>query len=107
MGYQALLFCPDEKLARIVAQVFTELEFNVETVQEPFSAVKKLMAQRYAALVVDCENESNASLLFEHSAPRAGSLAVSVSIRASRALAEDWSPGIATMCASSARAPAT
>ena len=61
MGFQALLFCPDEKLARIVAQVFRELDFNVEATNEPFSAVKKLMAQRYDALVIDCESESNAS----------------------------------------------
>ncbi len=65
MGYQALLFCPDEKLARVVSQVFSELDFSVEPVQEPFAAVKKLMAQRYDAIVVDCENEQNASLLFK------------------------------------------
>jgi CheY-like chemotaxis protein len=65
MGYQALLFCPDEKLARVVAQVFTELDFKVEPVNEPFAAVKKLMAQRYDAVVVDCENEQNATLLFK------------------------------------------
>jgi len=65
MGYQALLFCPDEKLARVVTQVFTDLEFSVEPVNEPFAAVKKLMAQRYDAIVVDCENEQNASLLFK------------------------------------------
>jgi TonB family protein len=65
MGYQALLFCADEKLARVVSQVFTELEFNIEQVNEPFSAVKKLMAQHYDAIVVDCENEQNASLLFK------------------------------------------
>src|SRR5208337_5064642 len=65
MGYQALLFCPDEKLARVVGQVFSELDFTVEPVQEPFAAVKKLMAQRYDAIVVDCENEPNASLLFK------------------------------------------
>ena len=28
MGYQAILFCPDEKLARVVSQVFTELDFT-------------------------------------------------------------------------------
>jgi TonB family protein len=81
MGYQALLFCPDEKLARIVAQVFSDLEFNVEPVQEPFSAVKKLMAQRFDALVVDCENESNASLLFKsarNSSTNQGTLAIAV-----------------------------
>ncbi len=65
MGYQALLFCPDEKLARVVSQVFTELDFTVDPVQEPFAAVKKLMAQRCDAIVVDCENEQNASLLFK------------------------------------------
>jgi protein TonB len=65
MGYQALLFCPDEKLARVVTQVFSELDFNVELVNEPFGAVKKLMAQRYDAIAVDCENEQNATLLFK------------------------------------------
>ena len=65
MGYQALLFSPDEKLARVVSQVFTELDFTVEPAHEPFGAVKKLMAQRYDAIVVDCDNEQNASLLFK------------------------------------------
>jgi TonB family protein len=65
MGYQALLFCPDQKLARVVTQVFSELDFKVEPVNEPFAAVKKLMAQRYDAIVVDCENEPNATLLFK------------------------------------------
>src|ERR1035438_1331705 len=65
MGYQALLFCPDEKLGKVVTQVFNELEFTVEAVHEPFAAVKKLMAQHYDALVVDSENDQNASLLFK------------------------------------------
>lgn len=65
MGYQALLFCPDEKVARVASQVFSELDFAVEPVAEPFVAVKKLMTQRYDAVVVDCENEQNASLLFK------------------------------------------
>ena len=72
MGYQALLFCPDEKLASVVSQVFSDLDFSVEAVHEPFAAVKKLMSQRYDALVVDSENEQNASLLFK-SARNSGS----------------------------------
>jgi TonB family protein len=64
MGYQALLFCPDEKIARVISQVFNELDFTVDPVHEPFAAVKQLMAQHYDALVVDCDNEQNASLLF-------------------------------------------
>jgi len=65
MGYQALLFCSDEKLARVVSQVFSDLDFSVEAVNEPFAAVKKLMTQHYDAIAVDCENEQNASLLFK------------------------------------------
>jgi len=44
MGYQALLFCPDEKTARTVTQVLSDLDFTVEPCTEPFAAVKKLMA---------------------------------------------------------------
>ncbi len=81
MGYQALLFCPDEKVARVVSQVFAELDFSIEPVHEPFAAVKKLMAQRYDAIVVDCENEQNASLLFKsarNSSSNQSSLAIAV-----------------------------
>jgi TonB family protein len=81
MGYQALLFCPDEKLARVVSQVFSELDFTVELVHEPFAAVKKLMTQRYEAVVVDCENEQNASLLFKsarNSSSNQSSLAIAL-----------------------------
>src|ERR1700678_1461785 len=65
MGYQALLFCPDEKTARIVTQVLSELDFGVVPCSEPFGAVKKLMGERFDAVVVDCDNEQNATLLFK------------------------------------------
>src|ERR1700758_2458948 len=81
MGYQALLFCPDEKTARIVTQVLNELDFTVEPCTEPFAAVKKLMAQHFDAIVVDCDNEQNATLLFKsarNSSSSQSSLAVSV-----------------------------
>src|SRR5690242_16567873 len=81
MGYQALLFCPDEKLARVVTQVLSDLEFSVETATEPFAAVKKLMAQHFDAVVVDCDNEQNATLLFKsarNSSSNQSSLAVAV-----------------------------
>jgi TonB family protein len=81
MSYQALLFCPDERTARVVSQVLSELEFSVEPCHEPFAAVKKLMAQHFDALVVDCENEQNAALLFKsarNSSSNQASLAVAV-----------------------------
>jgi periplasmic protein TonB len=65
MSFQALLFCPDEKTARVVTQVLTELDFKVESSAEPFEAVKRLMAQHFDAIVVDCDNEQNATLLFK------------------------------------------
>ncbi len=65
MGYQALLFCPDEKTARAVTQVLSELDFSVIPCTEPFGAVKKLMAEHFDAVVVDCDNEQNATLLFK------------------------------------------
>ena len=81
MGYQALLFCPDEKTARTVTQVLSELEFAVEACIEPFAAVKKLMGQHFDAVVVDCDNEQNATLLFKsarNSTSNQTSLAVAV-----------------------------
>ncbi len=81
MGYQALLFCPEEKTARTVTQVLSELEFSVESCNEPFAAVKKLMSEHFDAVVVDCDNEQNATLLFKsarNSASNQTSLAVAV-----------------------------
>jgi TonB family protein len=81
MTFQALLFCPDEKTARVTTQVLTELEFSVDACTEPFAAVKKLMGQHFDAIVVDCDNEQNASLLFKsarNSTSNQASLAVAV-----------------------------
>jgi periplasmic protein TonB len=65
MSYRSLLFCPDEKTARTVTQVLSELDFIVEPCNEAFAAVKKLTDERYDALVVDCQNEQDATLLFK------------------------------------------
>jgi len=81
MSYRALLFCPDEKAARTVTQVLGELEFTVEPCLEPFAAVKKLMGEHFDAVVVDCDNEQNATLLFKsarNSTSNQASLAVAV-----------------------------
>jgi periplasmic protein TonB len=81
MGYTALLFCPDDKTVRTVTQVLSELEFAVEACIEPFAAVKKLMGTHFDAVVVDCDNEQNATLLFKsarNSTSNQTSLAVAV-----------------------------
>jgi len=79
MSYRAILFCPDEKTARTVTQVLTELDFTVEPCNEPFAAVKKLTTEHFDAVVVDCENDQNASLLFK-SARNSGSNQTSLSV---------------------------
>src|SRR6202049_5109290 len=81
MADQALLFCPDEKTARTVTQVLSELDFEVVSCSEPFAAVKKLMGEHFDAVVVDCDNEQNATLLFKsarNSPNNQASLAVAV-----------------------------
>jgi len=65
MSYKSLLFCPDEKSARLVTQVLSELEFTVELATETYAAVKKLTDEHFDALVVDCQNEQDAALLFK------------------------------------------
>jgi periplasmic protein TonB len=81
MSYKSLLFCPDEKTARAVTQVLSELDFTVETASEPFAAVKRLTDEQFDAVVVDSANEQDASLLFKaarNSAHNHSSLSVAV-----------------------------
>src|SRR5512140_3559417 len=81
MSFRCLLFCPDEKAALVVSQVLNELDFTVENVTESFAAVQRLTAEHFHALVVDCQNEQDASLLFKaarNSAQNSGSLSVAV-----------------------------
>ena len=81
MSFTSLLFCPDENTARLVTQVLSELDFTVDTVHESFAAVQRLTAEHFDALVVDCQNEQDASLLFKaarNSAQNSSSLSVAV-----------------------------
>ena len=81
MSYKALLFCPEQKTYRTVTQILGELDFEIETCNEPFAAVKKLTAEHFDAIVVDCENEQNATLLFKssrHSNANRASLSIAV-----------------------------
>jgi TonB family protein len=57
----------------------SEVEFSVECCNEPFAAVKRLMAKHFDAIVVDCDNEQNATLLFK-SARNSGSNQNSLSV---------------------------
>src|SRR5438552_14474486 len=65
MSYRSLLFCPDEKTARLVTQVLNELEFTVTVSNDPLATAQKLAAEHFDALVVDIANEQDAALLFK------------------------------------------
>jgi DNA-binding response OmpR family regulator len=81
MSYNALLFCPEQKTYRTVTQVLLELDFQIEPCHEPFAAVKKLTGEHFDAIVVDCANEQNATLLFKssrRSSTNRGSLLIAV-----------------------------
>jgi len=81
MSFRSLLFCPDATTARLVTQVLSELDFTVETEHESFAAVQRLTREHFHALVVDCQNEQDASLLFKaarNSEYNGGSLSVAV-----------------------------
>jgi len=56
MSFKSLLLCPDEKTARVVTQVLSELDFTVDAESESFAAVKRLTEEHFDALVVDCLN---------------------------------------------------
>ena len=75
------MFCADQKTAPVVASILSELEFTVESCREPFAAVKLVTADHFDALVVDCDDEQNAALLFKsarNSEPNHNSLAIAL-----------------------------
>ena len=63
MGYQALLFCPDEKLARVVTQVFSELDFSVEPVNELVDMLAASRAYELNARMVSLQDEGVGKLI--------------------------------------------
>src|SRR5690349_9259470 len=81
MSFKSLLYCPDDKTATVVTQVLNELDFTVDRAAEAFAAVKRLTDEHFDALVVDCHDEQDASLLFKaarNSAHNSSSLSVAV-----------------------------
>src|SRR5206468_2295390 len=64
MPTRAFLLCADEKAFDAVTQVLGELEVCLEHFHEPTLAVKRLGSQPYDAILVDCDNEKNATQVF-------------------------------------------
>jgi len=64
MSTRAFLLCCDEKAVHAVAQILDELEVSFEHSGEPPFALKRLGAQRFDLLIVDCDNAQNATQVF-------------------------------------------
>lgn len=61
MSLQSLVFCPDEKIVRVLRRVLSDLEIAVERCSDADSAIRKLTRQRFEAVIVDCTDEQLAS----------------------------------------------
>jgi len=65
MPTRALLLCDDEKAQAAVAQILVELKVAFEHFHEPTPVLSKLTTQRFDAILVDCANEEDATLVFQ------------------------------------------
>ena len=61
MSLQALVFCADEKVVRVLRRVLSELEIGMELSSEAESAIHKLTRRRFEAVIVDCADPGTAS----------------------------------------------
>jgi c-di-GMP-binding flagellar brake protein YcgR len=61
MSLQALVFCADEKVVRVLRRVLSELEIGMELCGDAESAIHKLTRRRFEAVLVDCADQRTAS----------------------------------------------
>jgi DNA-binding response OmpR family regulator len=61
MSLQALVFCADEKVVRILRRVLGELEIGMELFADAESAIHRLTRRRFEAVIVDCSDPRIAS----------------------------------------------
>jgi len=61
MSLQALVFCADEKVVRVLRRVLSELEIGMELCGDAESAIHKLTLRRFEAVIVDCADQRTAS----------------------------------------------
>jgi c-di-GMP-binding flagellar brake protein YcgR len=61
MSLQALVFCGDEKVIRVLRRVLSELEIVMDQCADPELAIHKLTRKRFEAVIVDCADQRVAS----------------------------------------------
>ncbi|MGB8990263.1 MAG: PilZ domain-containing protein [Candidatus Sulfotelmatobacter sp.] len=63
MNFSSLLVCSDERALRVLSNVLSELEIDVEHCADHVSATKKLAQHSFEAVIVDCKDEHGFALL--------------------------------------------
>jgi DNA-binding response OmpR family regulator len=71
MSLQALVFCADDKVVRVLRRVLSELEIGMELCPDAETAIHKLTRRRFEAVIVDCTDQRTGSqvLRIARSAP--------------------------------------
>ncbi len=63
MNFQSLLVCSDDRTLRVLRNVLGELEIEVEHCADAAVATRKLAQQHYEAVIIDCTDKRDFSLL--------------------------------------------
>lgn len=63
MNLHSLLVCSDDRTLRVLRNVLGELEIDVEHCADPGDAARKLAKRRFEAVIVDCNEGGDFSLL--------------------------------------------
>ncbi len=63
MNFSSLLVCSDERALRVLTNVLSELEIDVEHSPDHVSAARKLAQHSFEAVIVDCKDEHGFALL--------------------------------------------
>jgi TonB family protein len=64
MATRVLLFSKDEKAVHAITQILDELDIRFEHSSDSVFTLKRLAAQHFDLLIVDCDNPENATQLF-------------------------------------------
>src|SRR5437763_1224017 len=65
MKLQALLFCSDDKIVRVLRRVLGDLDVDIEHCGELDAAIRKLTRNRFEGVIVDCADEQSATQLLK------------------------------------------
>jgi CheY-like chemotaxis protein len=65
MSLQALVFCSDDKILRVLRRVLSDLEIQMEHCLSADSTIHKITRQRFEAIIVDCTEQETASQILK------------------------------------------